>query len=74
MEKQPKNQLEAVKMHLEKWEHLTSLDAFKDYGITRLSDIIYKLRNNGLKITTLRGYTVNRFGNKVSYGIYQLEA
>jgi len=38
-------QLEVVKRHLQSGKTLTSLQAFKKWGITRLSGVIYKLRN-----------------------------
>lgn len=70
--RKPETQLEAVRIHLEEFGHLTSLDAIKEYGITRLSDKIYILRKEGLIIKTLRRDAINRFGNPVSYGVYQL--
>ena len=42
-----KNQMEAVKWHLENKHKLSSLQAFRLYGITRLSDKIFKLRKSG---------------------------
>ncbi len=70
--KQPSTQLEAVKNHLEYYGHLTSLEAIREYGITRLSDKVYKLRKQGLKIDTLPTHRVNRFGNPVTYATYIL--
>ena len=45
-----KNQMEAVKWHLENKHKLSSLQAFRLYGITRLSDKIFKLRKSGWDI------------------------
>ena len=42
----PKNQKEAVLYHLQQFQTITSLEAIKDYGATRLSGIIFQLRNN----------------------------
>ncbi|MBE9490826.1 MAG: hypothetical protein IMY67_11070 [Bacteroidetes bacterium] len=49
LKSEAKTQLEEVRLHLETYGHLTSLDAINSYGITRLSDKIYKLRRGGWK-------------------------
>ena len=36
---------EKVKIHLEEVGHITSLEAIKEYGATRLSAIIFNLRH-----------------------------
>lgn len=59
--------------HLEKYGSITSLDAIKEYGITRLSDRIYTLRNKGYKITNDWTSGLNRFGKKVRWVKYTLE-
>lgn len=74
MTEQPKTQREAVERHLKDWGHLTSLDAFRDYGITRLSSIIFNMRKDGWNINTLDQKTTNRYGNSVTYALYQLIA
>ena len=66
------NQLEEVKAHLKRYNHLTSLDAIKEYGITRLAHHIYILRNRGWDIITLPSVVTNRYGTKVNVAIYQL--
>ena len=35
---------DAIKWHLKNYGHITSLQAIKLYGATRLADIIYKLK------------------------------
>ena len=59
--------------HLEKYGSITSLDAIKEYGITRLSDRIYTLRNKGYNITNDWTSGLNRFGKKVRWVKYTLE-
>ena len=44
----------------------------KEYGATRLSAIIYNLRDDGYIIETNMKTTENRFGRKVSYSEYKL--
>ena len=41
----PKNQKEAIALHLKQFGNITSLEAIKEYGITRLSSIIHTLRS-----------------------------
>lgn len=62
-------------------EGITSLDACRgkvsdDSGemliITRLSDIVYKLRNDGYNITTIDEEYTNRNGSKSRYARYRL--
>lgn len=52
---------------------ITTLDAFNELGITRLSDKVFKLRNLGIEIKTTRKTVKNRYGSKVSIAIYTLE-
>ena len=68
------NQTLAIKNHLEKKGFITSMQAFELYGVTRLSAIIYVLRNKyNMDIETERRETINRYGNTVSYGFYKLK-
>lgn len=67
-----KSQLEAVKLHLDKFGHITSKTANDEYGASRCSDIIYKLRRKGMNITTIPQDHITRFGNKGQHGIYKL--
>lgn len=45
-------QKEQVLQHLKKNGTITSWDAIMEYGITRLSGVVYKLKKDGHKITT----------------------
>lgn len=63
---------EIIKEHLEKNGYITSFEAFERYGITRLSAIIYQLRNKGLNIDNIPLTTINRYGKKVSFVKYTL--
>jgi hypothetical protein len=65
-------QKQEVKNHLEKFGHLSSIIAIKEYGITRLADVIFRLRNDGLNISTLTDDHTNRYGNKGTHAVYQL--
>ena len=62
-----------VLKHLNDFGSITSLDAFRDYGITRLSAIIYILRKDGYKIDSQRVSCKNRYGKIVYFAKYCLE-
>ena len=69
----PKNQKEAVIYHLKQFQTITSLQAISEYGATRLSHIIYKLRKEGYNIESLPFIKRNRFGNTVTLAKYYLD-
>ena len=69
----PKNQKEAVLYHLQQFQTITSLEAIKDYGATRLSGIIFQLRKDGYNIQSLPFIRKNRFGNTVTLAKYYLD-
>lgn len=66
------NKTEKVLEHLQTYGCITSLEAIELYGATRLSDIIYRLRNRGLNIDTIDLPFIDRFGTKSTYGKYVL--
>ena len=51
---------------------ITSQDAFKDLGITRLSARIKELREMGYNISTIMVDGTNRYGESIRYGLYRL--
>ena len=63
-----------VLKHLETQRSITSLEAFKLYGATRLSAIIYNLRAKGYNIVTFNESTKDRNGNTCNYARYVLKA
>lgn len=66
-------QQDMILSHLQDYGKITSWTAFQDYGITRLSAVIYDLRKNGYNITSNQGFTINRYNKKVYFAIYKLE-
>ena len=67
------NKTTAIKNHLEKYGHITSLEAFNMYGATRLSGIIYNLRNNyGMNIKNKTNKIKDRFGRNCYFDTYVL--
>ena len=63
----------AILQHLQQYGSITSWEAIKEYGATRLSAIIYNLRYKyNLNIETEYVDFTDRFGNKARYGKYNL--
>lgn len=59
--------------HLQKYGKITSKEAFELYGITRLSAIIYVLKDWKYLIRTEMAQTVNRYGDNCNYAVYIYE-
>ena len=72
MSKKKINKTEKVLEHLKNHGCITSLEAIEKYKATRLSDIIYRLRNRGIKIDTIDIPFVDAYGTKSAYGKYVL--
>lgn len=67
------NKTLAVKEHLETVGNITSLEAITLFGATRLSSIIYNLRNNyGMNIINKTNKTKDRFGHNCYFDTYIL--
>lgn len=49
---------------------ITPLDAFRDLGITRLSAIVFRLKDEGHDIDKAIEIGKNRFGNRTRYARY----
>ena len=64
-------QEDLVKEHLEKFGKITTWEAFENYGITRLSSIIFNLRKS-MYIDSKMKTTKNRLGHTVKYSEYTL--
>lgn len=64
------SQSDMVKKHLNKKGHITSWEAIKLYGCTRLSAKIYDLRNEGMDIRTEKITQKNRYGYPVTFAKY----
>lgn len=58
--------------YMQKHGGITSQDAFKDLGITRLSARIKELRDVGYDISTIMVDGKNRYGEDIRYGLYRL--
>lgn len=65
-------QKDIVLKHLRDFGSITSWEAFTEYGITRLSAVIYILRAEGYDIESETIKTLNRYGNPTRFSKYSL--
>ena len=68
------SQKDKVLRHLKQIGHITPLDAFNDYAIMRLAAIVFDLKDEGYDIKSEFISSRNRFGEKVSFSKYTLNA
>lgn len=67
-------QKDRVLRHLRDYGHITSWESFVEYGITRLSAIIYNLKHlDGFEFDEKRQTRINRYGEKTSFKVYILK-
>jgi hypothetical protein len=66
-------QTKAILEHLLSGRELTSMQAIELYGATRLSGIIYHLRNKGYIINRRDKAVKTRYGRNTVIGVYWLE-
>jgi len=52
---------------------ITSMDAIKELGDTRLAATVFELRRKGINIISTSETSVNRWGEKVTYTRYVLQ-
>ena len=67
------NQRNLVLRHLIDFKTITTWEAIKEYGVTRLSAVIFDLKADGYNITKSMISRKNRYGSKVAFAEYKLE-
>lgn len=65
-------QRQAVLEHLRKHGEITSMDAFKLYGCTRLAAVIHEFRKLGYVIDTIEEHGKTRYNTPAKYARYVL--
>ena len=65
-------QYQMVMRHLETNGSITSMEAFDKYGITRLSAVVFTLKERGAPIERVLEEGLNRYGEKSQYARYYL--
>lgn len=59
--------------YLHEFGSITSMDAIKELGDTRLAATVFELRRKGVNIISTSETNVNRWGEKVTYTRYVLQ-
>lgn len=59
--------------HLKKYGTITTWEAIKEYGWTRISEYIRQLRVDGYVIVNVRETGLNRYGEKINWVKYTLK-
>ena len=67
------SQEQIVLRHLKRYAGITTLTAYDRYGITRLADRVFKLRQKGYEIVSIPKDVVNRYGDKCHVVEYRLK-
>jgi hypothetical protein len=70
--KEQKTQATEILKHLQQHGTITSMQAIKKFGATRLSSIIFNFRKRGYEIETVMTVGKNRYGNRSPYAVYKL--
>ena len=61
---------DAILWHLKTYGHITSYEAIKEYGVTRLAAIIFNHRKNGYDIDSMPLKKKTRFGRSTTISKY----
>ena len=69
-----KSQADAILWHLKKYGSITSYEAIKEYGATRLSGIIFNHRKDGYNIDSIPITKKTRFGRTTTIAKYVYKA
>lgn len=72
MKRKEITQDDRILRHLQENDGITSWEAIKEYGITRLSAVIFRLRKEGNEITNEWVYSRNRYNEPVKFVRYRL--
>ena len=64
------SQKKMVLDYITEFGSITPIDAFRDLGITRLSAIVFNLKEEGHDIDKVIETGKNRFGNRTRYARY----
>lgn len=67
-----KTQKQAVLEWLQTGAGITSMEAFRELGVTRLSAIIFNLKHKGYNIETVMCEGRDRFGSPMRFARYYL--
>jgi hypothetical protein len=66
-------QKEMILRHLQDYGSISSWEAIREYGVTRISAVIFNLKEDGCYFEEEWISTTNRYGNPTSYKKYILK-
>ena len=66
-------QKERILKYIKNFGSITSLEAFKELGITQLGVRVFELKNEGYEFLTKVEHGTNRYGEKIDYTRYYLK-
>ena len=66
------SQKERVLEYMKEHGSISSMEAFRDLGVTRLSAVVFNLRADGYKVKAGNEKSVNRFGEKTNFARYSI--
>lgn len=66
-------QKQRVLDYIEEFGSISSLEAFKELGVTRLSDVIFRLKKDGYEFDTDTEYFRNRYDEPTHFARYSLK-
>lgn len=65
-------QQQRVLQYMQEFGSISSLEAFKDLGVTRLAAVIFELKRKGITINSKTEARVNRFGEVKHFSRYSV--
>ena len=67
------NKTQDIKGFLLRGHTLTSAEAFRMFGSTRLADVVFRLRKQGLNIVSKNITGKDRYGNRCDFCAYYID-
>lgn len=64
------NQRNQIMQYMKDFGRISTLDAFRDLGITRLASRIHEIRESGVEVEDEWVHSVNRYHKPVKYKSY----
>lgn len=65
-------QMDAIRKHFEDGKSLTSMEAFRLYGCTRLSDKVFRMKKQGYLFRTETVKAISQYGFPCQFAKYSM--
>ena len=66
-------QMDRVIQYMNDFGSITSFEAFRELGVTRLADVIFRMKKAGVIVYTRLETSRNRYGDGVTYARYSFK-